>query len=96
MKKADLPSVAQAKRIASVWSGHSSVVNIMTQGRDGASPYIDPTTAALVKRGWLAPNGDLKFNEHGNQYQPHKLSGSALLALECFLSDTRIDLRDAS
>lgn len=96
MKKPPIPSVAQAKLIARIWSDCNSIIKVMTRGRDGGESYVDPTVLACIRRGWFASNGSLEFQENGCGYIQHELTAHGFLALERFLSDMRINLRDVA
>lgn len=89
MNKKDLPSDRQARRIASVWAA-DRFINVMKEGRDGSAPYVDPTTAAMIKRGWLEPSGSMLFRENGYLWEPHSLTPKAMLALEHYLMERRL------
>lgn len=88
MKRA-IPSRAQAQFLAGTWAGpRDMIVYVMTRGRDGAEPYVTPTIAACVKRGWLKPTGATKA-ENGFEYAQHMLSDNGLDALEDFFREAR-------
>jgi hypothetical protein len=90
MKKR-VPSEAQAKAIASMWSGGPrwGTRGVQLERHDGKPPYNDPTTSALVKYGWLVPTGETKEYANGIRVAMHTLSPTALDALEDFLREHR-------
>lgn len=90
MKKADLPSDRQAKFMARFWAAERQV-NVMREGREGAEPYNDATTSALIRKGWIEPSGGLSFRENGHLWEPHTISSAGMYALECYLANLRWD-----
>lgn len=81
MRKADLPTPAQARLIASMWSGCRREVNI--------GGYVSPTEATAVRRGWLVSTGRFGNYPNGAGYTVHVLSDTAEDALLSFLINSR-------
>lgn len=80
MRKKPIPSAAQAKMIAHLWSSGDTA-------RIGG--YDNPTTLTCIKHGWLVPNGETGTFPNGAQFERHVLSETALDALEDFLREMR-------
>lgn len=73
--KSTVPSMAQAKRIAFLWS--------MDRGVQ-VGGYIDPTTQVLLREGWIEPNGETGVYPNGSDWRLHKLSATGLAALATY------------
>lgn len=69
-------SAAQAREIARLWGARRSI---------SVGGYVDPTTAALVRRGWIVPDGTEGVYPSGATYIGHSVSAAGLDALCRFL-----------
>lgn len=87
--KGKIPSAAQAKQIAFLWSRERPVA-IMVGACVPYSVYNAPTVMALVKNGWIAPDG-AEYHENNRIYVRHELTDSGVDALERFLFKQRCD-----
>jgi hypothetical protein len=92
--KSKVPSLTQAKMIARLF-GEGEALQITFEGREGGKPppWNPPTFNALVKEGWIEPNGVFGTHPSGAKYQEHTVSLAGLLALETFLADQRFKTR---
>ena len=82
MTKKQKPSRAQAKFIARTWSRFTNTeINV---GR-----YLDPTTAACIKYGWLKNTGRTELHPNKTEFEIYILSDLALDALETYLREDR-------
>lgn len=87
MKKV-VPSQAQAKLIARLWSEDRSVP-IMVGATEGISVYVDATCAALVKHKWVSPAG-IEYHQNNRVYVDPRVTDTGLDALEMFLFKQRM------
>jgi hypothetical protein len=71
------PTEPQARLLAKLW-GHNDRIPI--------GGYNSPTSLALLKRGWLAPNGIRGKFPNGTEYEEHVVSDAGLVALGRFLA----------
>lgn len=79
------PSEAQAKRLASIWVDHwDRACNLTVDG------YNTPTDKALVRNGWIVPEGERGQWPSGYFYQRHVISPEGLAALENYLCSVRV------
>ena len=80
MKRA---SAAQARRLALLWSE----VGAWQDGTHvSVSGWIEPTTLALLKRGWIEPNGKTGKFPSGDDYAEHVISRAGIVALRDYLT----------
>jgi hypothetical protein len=68
------PSSAQAKFLARCW-GNDLKPPVIPHG------YIDPTTRACIKHGWLSPTDERGTHPNGDEYIRYALSHDGLRAL---------------
>lgn len=74
-------SEAMARRVAWMWVERRGIA-VALDGRG----YSDPTTIGLISRGLLAPTGERGHWPNGAEYEVHRLTPAALVALRDFLT----------
>lgn len=74
-------TAAQAKRLARIWGDAGEV----TSPDPAGSGYVEPTTRALIRRGWLYPVGPGKPYPNGLPTWVWRVSDNGLTALAEFL-----------
>ena len=78
-----IPSIAQARFMARLWSSHPGSTTV-------GENYVDPTTAACIKYGWLEPRGEPEQLPNGSPCKRYFLSESAIDAIEAFFRERRM------
>jgi hypothetical protein len=82
MKKIILPSIAQAKRLAGLFSGDFF----------RASSFLSPTDRTILKHGWVSATGETGTFPNRAEFLIHKINADGLRALEQFLYENRTRL----
>ena len=87
----NVPSKAQAYRLAELWASSHRSVEITVEAPAGRTPYNDLTVMALKRRGWIAPDGygpqsSLPPYTEGYKYETFILTWDGIVALHRFLS----------
>jgi hypothetical protein len=77
MAERDIPTEPQARLLAKLWGDNGSIP---------IGGYNSPTSLALLKRGWIAPNGIRGKYPNGTGYEEHVVSDAGLAALGRFLA----------
>lgn len=85
-----IPSTTQARMLANIYGNDRKEISVCTKGRDGDAPYIDATTAVLIKRGWISPYGEETHEfANGTKWRKHVLTVDGMDALEDYLREDR-------
>lgn len=77
--KNPLPSRAQAKLLAGLWSGFHRPIPVADRG------HGDPTVAACVRRGWLGPTEFTGTYPNGEPFAMHDITDAGIDALTRYL-----------
>jgi hypothetical protein len=69
-----IPSIAQAKLLARTWGAATARPRVGTR-------YVDPTSAACIKHGWLEPTTETGQFPNGDTFTEYDVSDAGLAAL---------------
>lgn len=80
-------TMAMAKELARIWAnGRGFPINL----DDGESSSGNSTHDAIVRRGWVYPDGPVLDWPNGTKYRMHLINEDGMLALELFLLERRV------